>query len=100
MALTQTACMKMVDLLAPYSGATDVEVFIQKIDLISPQVAQADQPVFLTVLKLKLEGTAADYMREEVCPDLDTFIDLLRDRFQLLSKPEVYQAQLANSSPK
>lgn len=93
--MNTTAIMKLTEFLPSYDGSTDVEIFILKINLILPQVPEADRPFFLTLLKLKLNGTAADYIAAQVCADVLAFIDLLRDRFQLIKKPEIYQTQLS-----
>ena len=92
--MNESAIMKLTEFLPYFDGNSDVEIFLQKIQLISPQIPAAELPFFLTLLKLKLNGTAAAFMSGEDCPDIDTFSTLLRDRFQLLRKPETYQAQL------
>lgn len=89
------AIMKLTEFLPAFDGSTNVETFTQKIDLISPQVPLADQAFFLTLLKLKLTGTAADHFENLVCNDLITYKDQLSERFRILKKPESYQAELS-----
>lgn len=95
--MNNQAIMKLTEFLPVYDGSStsDVEIFLQKIQLIVPQIPNAEVPFFLTLLKLKLSGAAAEFMAGENCPDIITFTTLLRDRFQLLRKPENYHAHLS-----
>lgn len=91
----QEYIVSIVELLPAYDGKSDVNVYLQKIELVRPQIPDASLPFFLTLIKLKLEGTAATHIAGINCPTVEIFSDALRDRFQFLQRVENYQVQLA-----
>lgn len=92
--MNENGVMKLTEFLPIYDGSSEVELFIQKINLLLPQIPVVHLPFFLTLLKLKLQGTAAKFISGQICNTLAQFTDTLRDRFQILKKPENYHSQL------
>jgi hypothetical protein len=81
MPLAQNECRKLVESLQSFDGSTNIELFINEINLILPHVAQADHPILLTLLKLKLEGPAAEYIANKDCTTIQSFQTMLREYF-------------------
>lgn len=96
----QDYVVRIVELLPVYEGKSDVNVYLEKIELVRPQIQAADSAFFLTLLKLKLGGPAADHIAAVNCPTVEDFSDALRDRFQFLRRVENYLVQLGNSTPR